>query len=405
MRLGNHENECWWVCGDLLHVHVLFPYIGSFNLMHSELCSPCHFWLIVTSVTSSKCCIVGKCHVHQDQVNMSYHEYQTCYNEHTSISIFQLDDVSESFRACIVAPRALEGVQPLDLQRLLRLRFFSSGNSLDFSAADSLQVLSHCSSGWFTMDDLPQNQFTVTVIFSTEPEHHEPVLNDVIQMFDNFDGMDCDLNDYVFPMLTPMNQMLSPPVEAMTTLWAAWDEPLAEEDPAGNLTCAALLRSSSFWASPVCHPISLKHSAFSRGVFACSRYTLTGIFQHHNLASNSFMMMFQCIHEIVNGTILWNVEWRTSLQMSDNLWNHGSTCCIYSKAQVSSGVLNANFGAGCAFCTSSLTWGPGLLHLSSDSETTYQSFNLETRQVMWSQLEVSLQRTLQVESAPSLGLG
>lgn len=78
------------------------------------------------------------------------------------------------------------------------------------------------------MDDLPQNQFTVTVTFSTAPENHEPVLNDVMGMFDNFDGMDCDLNDYVFPMLTPMNQMLSPPVENMTNLWAAWDEPLAE---------------------------------------------------------------------------------------------------------------------------------------------------------------------------------
>lgn len=78
------------------------------------------------------------------------------------------------------------------------------------------------------MDELPQNQFSVRVVFSTEPEQHEPILQDVMQMFDNFDGMDCDLNDYVFPMLTPLNQMLPPSVESMTSLWAAWDEPLAE---------------------------------------------------------------------------------------------------------------------------------------------------------------------------------
>lgn len=78
------------------------------------------------------------------------------------------------------------------------------------------------------MDELPQCQFTVRVLFSTEPEHHEPILNDVLDIFTNFDGMDCAVNDYIFPMLTPLHHMNSPSVEQMTSNWAAWDEPLAE---------------------------------------------------------------------------------------------------------------------------------------------------------------------------------
>ena len=78
-------------------------------------------------------------------------------------------------------------------------------------------------------DELPQNQFTVQIMFSTAPEHHEPIINDVLQIFDNFDGMDCDINDYVFPMLTPLNHMLAPSVESMNSHWAAWDDPLSED--------------------------------------------------------------------------------------------------------------------------------------------------------------------------------
>ena len=78
-------------------------------------------------------------------------------------------------------------------------------------------------------EDLPQNQFTVQIMFSTAPEHHEPIIKDILNIFDNFDGMDCDINDYVFPMLTPLNHMLAPSVESMNSHWAAWDDTLSED--------------------------------------------------------------------------------------------------------------------------------------------------------------------------------
>lgn len=64
-------------------------------------------------------------------------------------------------------------------------------------------------------DDLPPNQFSVRINFSTEPEHHEPIINDVLQIFDHLDGMDCD--------------MLAPSMESMISHWAAWDDLLSED--------------------------------------------------------------------------------------------------------------------------------------------------------------------------------
>ena len=99
MRLGNQEktNIGEW-CGELLHVHFHVHASNLFNVHAFRLFSTVYFWLIVTSVTSSKCCIVGKCHVHQSQVNMSNHEHQTCCNEHKPYQFSNLTLLQKVFR-------------------------------------------------------------------------------------------------------------------------------------------------------------------------------------------------------------------------------------------------------------------------------------------------------------------
>ena len=95
---GISKNEHWWVCGELLHVHFHVHASNLFNVHAFRLFSTVYFWLIVTSVTSSKCCIVGKCHVHQSQVNMSNHEHQTCCNEHKPYQFSNLTLLQKVFR-------------------------------------------------------------------------------------------------------------------------------------------------------------------------------------------------------------------------------------------------------------------------------------------------------------------
>ena len=103
-----------------------------------------------------------------------------------------------------------------------------SGHPSAFSVLDSSPALLFFCSGFCNMNDLPQCQFTSRILFSIEPEQHQPILNDVLGMFQFFDGMDCDVNEYIFPMLTPLQQMNPPSIEQMTSFWAAWDEPLSE---------------------------------------------------------------------------------------------------------------------------------------------------------------------------------
>ena len=78
------------------------------------------------------------------------------------------------------------------------------------------------------MAQLPPDQFTVQIHFDLSPEHHERIFGDVLTVFD-METLDCDINNFLFPMLTDHNRMLAPSIESMTEFWSAWAEPITED--------------------------------------------------------------------------------------------------------------------------------------------------------------------------------
>ena len=80
------------------------------------------------------------------------------------------------------------------------------------------------------MAELPPNQFTIQLHFSTAPEHHPWIVSDVLTIF-GFDAPECEVNDFVYPMRTEHSRMLAPAVEIMSDYWSAWDEDIEPNIP------------------------------------------------------------------------------------------------------------------------------------------------------------------------------
>ena len=81
--------------------------------------------------------------------------------------------------------------------------------------------------GYF-MAHLPPDQFTLQIHFDTSPEHHERIFSDVLTIFD-METVECEINNFLYPMLTNHNRMLAPAIESMPDYWAAWDDPITED--------------------------------------------------------------------------------------------------------------------------------------------------------------------------------
>ena len=76
--------------------------------------------------------------------------------------------------------------------------------------------------------DIASSQASSVISFSVEPEHPEAIVDHVLP-FIGFGNTECEVNEYIFPMLTGHYFMFAPRLEACNSRWCPWDESLDPE--------------------------------------------------------------------------------------------------------------------------------------------------------------------------------
>ena len=72
---------------------------------------------------------------------------------------------------------------------------------------------------------LPADQASLRVYHSTEPEDPEFTVDSLLPHL-GLGATECDINGYVLPMHTSLQQFVCPSLESADSKWVAWDTPL-----------------------------------------------------------------------------------------------------------------------------------------------------------------------------------